>query len=465
MRLLSRCPHSVRWYLAGVGLLSILLTAPVYGQDDFFSSVSIDESVTTDSQAKPYSLIGWYTQNVTYGTESPSSIFARDKKDLVGVEGSLYAQLDLTVNENTSIRLAGKAFHDEIYRINSRTDYSSDEVNKFRNRFQVRDVYIQTEFDNGSFLKLGNQIAAWGFSEFLRVTDLVNIEDQNTLGQQDLQDIRLQVPGALFSFSWGGWEIEQLVTFQAGRDDSAPAGDEFDQYIRFRNTGINLQRSRPDNEYEYFFRASNSYAGGDIQFVFAEYNDNALSVDKIEGLRSISPRIDLTQNRMRALGMAINRVSGSWLGFAELGLHRDKAIRPSNDAFFSRTTAWQQEDQLLAVIGVEYTGFSNLLLSLETDYIHTSSHQRFMQTRRDQLAVGGRAYWTALNERLELLAVWNQLPNNGGSVGRLSVDYSWSDDLRFGFMWVDYSGTSGSILRDYRNNDVLQVQLRYNFQY
>jgi len=32
-------------------------------------------------------------------------------------------------------------------------------------------------------------------------------------------------------------------------------------------------------------------------------------------------------------------------------------------------------------------------------------------------------------------------------------------------LWVDYHSAADSILYDFRNNVVLQLQLRYNFQY
>jgi hypothetical protein len=69
-----------------------------------------------------------------------------------------------------------------------------------------------------------------------------------------------------------------------------------------------------------------------------------------------------------------------------------------------------------------------------------------------------------LNERLQVLAVWNEFSGDEGSVSRVSVDYNWSDKLDLGLLWVDYSSERESLFYYYRNNDVLQLQLRYNFQ-
>ena len=75
-----------------------------------------------------------------------------------------------------------------------------------------------------------------------------------------------------------------------------------------------------------------------------------------------------------------------------------------------------------------------------------------------------RAYWTALNERLQVLGVWNNLSDNEGEVARLSMEYNYSDNLDFGLLWVAYDSNNDSIFYEYRNNDVLQLQLRNNFQ-
>jgi len=63
-----------------------------------------------------------------------------------------------------------------------------------------------------------------------------------------------------------------------------------------------------------------------------------------------------------------------------------------------------------------------------------------------------------------VLAVWNE-PDDSSRFVRLSVDYHWTDNLELGMLWVDYHSESDSILYEFRNNDVFQLQLRYNFQY
>ncbi|MDA1371227.1 MAG: hypothetical protein O2971_10765 [Proteobacteria bacterium] len=430
-------------------------------QDDFFNTLNVNVDNRTDS---PYSLIGWVTEKVSLGLDDPGPLFSRRTSELNKIETSFFAQFDARLNDNTAFRFSGKAYHDAIYSVQDDTVFARDELNEFRSRFEVKDFYLEYKANNSTYFKVGNQILAWGLAEYLRVTDLINTEDQYTFGQQDLEDLRLQVPAVLVNFTIADWSFDSVVTFNAGRDDMAPAGDEFDQLIVLRNSGMTLLRERPDKQQEVFLRASTRLPSGDFQFVAGEFNDNELSVDGISALRSISPRVAYTQNRMRAAGMAANWVEGSWLFFGELGLHADKAVRPNKDSFLRQVNGWDQKDQLLSVLGLEYNGFQNLLLSFELDNAYTSKHDEFMLADRNQLGYGARLNWTALNERLQVLGVWNDRGDKLGRIARLSVDYSYSDNLVLGLLWVDYSVKEESIFYDFRNNDVLQLQLRYNFQ-
>ena len=430
-------------------------------QDDFFGAIDVDLDSSTD---RPYSLIGWITEKVSYGLEDPVPLFSRQEKELNKVETSLFAQLDTSIGTGIHLRISAKVYHDAIYRLRDDIDFSEDERDKFRNRFEVKDFYLEGQTDSGLYLKLGEQILAWGMAEYLRVTDLINTEDQYTFGQQDLEEFRLQVPALLASYSLGGWVLGGVVTYDAGRNDIGPEGDEFDQFISLRDLEAGMWRHDPERKTEVFLRASSHYSRGDLQFVAGEFNDNALSVDQILAAESAGPLLRLTQNRMRAIGFAANWTQNSWLFFGELGAHFDKAVRPARDAFFTRGDGWVEKDQILSVLGVEYSGFRNLLLSFELDNTHSRGHDEFMFADRDQSGFGARLYWTAINDRLEVLAVWNE-PDHSSRFARLSVDYHWSDNLEIGMLWVDYHSKSDSILYEFRNNDVFQLQLRYNFQY
>lgn len=447
-----------------IATFAISSIQPCLAQNDFFNAIEVDIATNDSREDSNYSLFGWVTQKVSQGIERPGALFSRQDRDLNKLETSLFAQLDTSLGEGLGFRFSGKVYHDEVYRLKEGIDYSSDETNEFRNRFEVRDFYIEKQYDNGLYFKLGNQMLAWGLAEYSRVTDLINTEDQYTFAQQDLEDIRLQVPAALLSYTTGDWTIDGVVTYRANKNYTAPIGDEFDQFVALRQAGIRIERESPDTEQEFFFRASTHLSQGDLQIVAGEFNNNALSLQEITAETSANPRFQYGQNRMRAVGVAANWADGSWLYFGELGLHLDKAVLPRMDSLFRQLEGWDEKDQVLSVLGVEYNGFRNLLLSFEVDSIRTKNHDEFMYADKNQTSIGARAYWTALNEKLTVVAVRNELANDAGQVSRVSVDYNWSDSIGVGLLWVDYGSQRDSPFYNFRNNDILQVHLRYNFQ-
>jgi len=214
-----------RWVLCRASALLLLgmvigvasYSAVTQAQDDFFGTIDVDLDSGADGDDRPYSLIGWITENVSYGLEDPGPLFSRQEKELNRVETSLFAQLDTGIGRSINLRISGKVYHDAIYQLRDDINFSEDERDKFRNRFKLKDFYLEGRTDSGLYLKIGEQILAWGMAEYLRVTDLINTEDQHTFGQQDLEDIRLQVPALLAIYSLGGWVLDGVVTYDAGR--------------------------------------------------------------------------------------------------------------------------------------------------------------------------------------------------------------------------------------------------------
>ncbi len=446
-------------------MLVSLMLSPINtsGQQDFFSDLDVESDNSSDRD-RPYSILGWVTQKASYGYEQPGPPFSRTREQLSQLETSLYAQFDWQASDTLNFRFSGKAYRDGVYDIEKDTPFTQSERNLFRTRTEVRDFYLEKTFDNGLYLKAGHQIQAWGFAEYLRVTDLINTEDQYTFGQQDLENIRLQVPALHLSYSLQDWVIDGVFTYHAGYNDMAPDGDEFDQFITLRQDNWLIDRQDPDNDAEVFLRASTHYADGDIQIVAGEFNNNQLSLDGISQMQSASPVFHFSQQRMQALGMAANRVAGSWLVFGELGLHRNSPVMPLELEDFARGDGWQERSRVLGVVGIEYNGFSNTLVSLEVDNSHTRGDINNLGIERNQTSIGTRLSWIGWNDRLQLLSVWNKLANDQGYLTRLSIDYDWSDNLKFGVLWVDYSADQNSFYSAYRNNDMLQLNARFSFQ-
>jgi len=442
-------------------VLAVSAASPLAAQDDFFGNLDIDIAASASSaDDSPFSILGWFSEKVAYAYEQPDSRFARNDEGFSRLESSLFVQADWEVNSTTNFRFSANAYRDKVYDYEDGFAYNAQEISEMRSRFELRDFYVETQLDD-LYVKLGNQIVAWGLSENLSITDLINTQNQYTFGQQDIEDLRLQVPAALLSYPIGEWTLDAAIVHGAGIHDVAKAGDEFDQYIRFRDPAVNLLELDPEQESEYVLRASTHYSNGDLSFVLADVNQNEYSIRAVDYLPDSSVNVALQQDRMQAAAVYTSWATGSWLLFGETGMHWDKALLPANP--FAGSTLFAK-DQWLTAAGLEYNGFRNLTLTFEADLVQTRDHDARLLADRREAGYSGRLLWNTLNDRIQVLTVFNRLPGNEGDVFRASVDYDWSDNLEIGLLLVTYDADVDTRLYDYRHNDIFQLQLRYSFQ-
>lgn len=449
-------------------LLYVFFAVGAAAQDDFFGDITVDVEQELDED-RAWDVTGWVRQKAAYGFNQPDDRFSRNRRDWSSMQTDVFGRLDWQAGDNTALRISANAIGDVIYRVKGDDNFSAEEVDEFETRFEWRDVYIESNVSNDAYVKIGRQIVAWGEAENLRIVDLVNTQDQYTFGQQDLENLRIPVPALRVNYSVGDVLVDGVVTYKAGRDDIAPAGDEFDRFIDLRATGARLVIDRPDKEMEALLRLSGHYGSGDWSVVGARVNANQLDARQIQlaniGMGNVLiEEVRLNQDRFSALGVGINWTGGAWLAFAEMGLHRGKRLQPADDALLNFTEGWPEKDQWLSAVGLEYSGWRNTTLTAEADYILIAEHEDFLAEDRRQLGYSARLRWTGLNERVQAIAVATQLPDQQGRVWRLTLDYDWSDSIELGLLWVNYSAQPGAALYNYRHNDTVQFQFEYSFQ-
>lgn len=445
------------------GLLYGAITLAHAGDDDFFGDIDTSSFNTEAKVNEPLSTTGWFKQVFGYGLADPRNDFARSRAGMNKVESSLQLQTDWQASDKLSYRFSIRLLHDAIYQLDSDLNPSREELSDYENRIEYKDIFVDAQLSDKLYLRFGNQIIAWGEAETLAVTDVVSLKDNRTFGQADLEDTRLQVPAAKLSYYFDGFMLEGVITHNVGSDEQAPAWNEFDPFIGFRQLGMSIATTRVRNDQEYFLRLRQEFSGGEWSLVLADANANELSLSKIDA-QTEQTRLIYSQDRFQVLGISGNWTQGLWIFKAELGTHFDVAMAPKNALFFDAVNGWQNKNQLRSVLGFEYVGFGDASVTFELDYIRTSGDVEGLSVDKNQLGFNTRVFWQDENSEWTLQGDWTKIPDNNGDIFRASVDYAFTDAVKLGASVIAYQAHSADRqLYNYRNNDVIKLSLKYAF--
>ena len=458
-----------RWrghYASLLLLFSVLVICSKSVADDmFFDDVDVDDnSIDLSASDKKFKAIGSITQRISYGLDAPGQPFSRDGSGMNQLKTVGFTQFDWKPTGDTVARLSVKASLEAIYKLEGEDNYNDNELDEHQERIELRDAFIETQLNDNWYIKVGNQIVAWGQAEDLRINDLINTQDQITIGQQNLEDIRLPVPAIQSTHIVGSWIYKAVATFRAGSDELASNFSEFDTLIRLRESDISIHFLSPKQKLEYFFRASTQIKNGDISFVASDVNSNSYYTHQTNRENAEVHSIDLYQDRFQAVGVDGAMTQGSWLYFGELGVHFDKQLFLRKNRLFHHADGWLETDQLLSAFGFGYSGGKNLSVASELNYTNVLNHRENASFDHSQFAYSIRANWTGMRDALALGVLWRQIANQNGRIFRLSCDYDWSDSVETGFLLVEYYGRENQALFDFRNSDAIQFYIKYSFQ-
>lgn len=431
-------------------ILMLGFSGITYADDDFFADIEfeLDEE---ESQETDYHISGHLDQGVSYGVQSPStSGFDRDSRGIENLDSSLYLAFEQDVSDDLLIKAAFDLSLDWANWQDGELNYNSQDT-----AFTWRDLYIDL-VEEDVWLRAGNQILAWGESDVMAITDVVNPRDLTQLGQADLEDIRMQAPVLFMSSPWLGLQAEIALIYDANGNEYSDSGEAFDPFISYNNNGLSIREEDPDNKFEWVTRLYKRYNGGDIAFTLADVNWDEASATELVNANELV----FQSSRVKVLGVSGSWVQGNYLFKYDLAQHWNKRLQPDNVT----QAPWQEYDQTLAAWIVEYSGIDEWVLTLELDSSYTHDYSDSLASKEQSFGYFARARWTTLNDQLtNQLSVLNLLGGEG-RIYRLSSDYDIQDGMTIGSEYVIYSVDSESDdLYAYRNQDVVKLRYSYHF--
>ena len=420
-------------------------------EDSGFDDVVIEQPVEPDKTWRFSADINLIS---TYG-------YARSEPAPGNTDYGKWAQLRIKVrpefwfqiSDDWDAKISGSAFYDFAYKVVGKEAFANPILNDSENEAEFRDTYLQGKLASNLDIKLGRQIVVWGKSDNLRVVDVINPLDNREPGQVDIEDLRLPLNMARFDYYVDKWNLSALAIYEVRFDKNPVWGSDYYP----ATTPLPPEHVPGDggSNSEYALALNGRMQGWDISFHLARlWDDRAhLSTENYQPI--------LLHSRLNMAGVAANIVAGNWLYKAELaaldGL--EFSVLPKEE--FSRFDL---------MLGVEYSGFDNTTLSLESLVRHVNDWQKQLVT--DPLPAQENLYQTAfrynadffhsrLNTVLLVMRFGSDLDDGGFT--RLQFKYELRDALSLTLGSVVYHGGNQVPFEMISDNDRLFLDLKYSF--
>lgn len=439
-------------------------------------------AVIKNSAPHWYSVSGYLSTLAVYNyAQTDQSVVAPGDKpmDFSGLsrarmKGGL--TLDMKHGSNWQSKLELVAWYDASWAIKGRDNYIPEVRDTYEYFLDIKDAYMQGSLTKNLDLKFGRQLVIWGKSDSIRITDIINPLDNREPGMVDIEDLRLRETMTRLDYYFGPWGISGLIIHEPRLEIEAAFGSDFRPsdvfgtpipYARFPD------RDEPDWQLantQYAMSMDGRFSAGDISFYAANVFDNRFDIT----FTNNSPV--RTYDKINMLGVAANRVSGSWLFKAESAFITDINYRSSG-----------RKNRLDALIGFDYMGIKDTVISLELANRHIFSYEEKMLTltledaiaqntfpdfvRQDSVQLALRSAYSFNHDNATVTYLLSLAGGNGpgdafdGGFQRLWISYKYTDDVSLTTGIVDYIG-GNSIIPFYRsieNNDRIFAEARYNF--
>jgi len=431
--------------------------------EGFDEPISDEEDVFTETRQSRFQLSGDLSFKTSAGYKQHKEA-AIEYSGINQAQTSLYLQLESKLSDDWKLRISGDMFYDAIYDIYSHNDYSGDILNDYKTQYRLDETYIQGSVTSNIDVKVGRQIVIWGKSDSIRVTDVINPLDNRLPGMTDIEDLRLSVAMAKIDYYIGEWNLSFMAIGESRIMFEAPARSEFFPVDSIFSASPNpfLRLKKPKSSFDnmqYAVAANGIFSGWDLSFYGAHVLDQKWHFDHVQGSVPIS---DITRviNKIDMLGSAVNIASGSWLLKSEVAYLSGVAYNSTAD----------EKNRLDILIGFDYSGFRDAVVSLEIANRHIFGYEAQMKNqadyvKKDELQTAIRLTKSFSNDTIDLSALLNMFGSKweSGGFARVWVDYEIVDALSVNFGVVDYIGGDKPFTEAIKNNDRIFAEISYSF--
>ena len=416
-----------------------------------------------------FSVGGFVQENLAYSYEADHFSFSKAR-----------TSLDLRVDMNFSEVVKGKAevltSYDFAYHLEGRDEFTKDTLDVYESDTRLQEAYLDFDFASWFNLRSGRQYFTWGESEGSQIGDIGNPRDYREMGLQEIEDARLPVGANKITFYGSDWEYNIISIHEFRPNEFGAKGSAYDPYISIRRAGGNIIETNEPDSYlknpEIISRLFLSRSFGDVSFFAGEIYDD-FPVFAITN-NSDANSIDFVPEyfKYKRFGLFGNFVSGSMLFKYDIAKSLDKPFNRSGLNIFQQVESNQgkifgsiKSDLLQCMVGFEYTGISETLVSVE---LYRESVENYVEKifQDDEHSTEASVYITRdfWNDRL-LTTFWvNRLITESATMFRVDATFQVNDQLEVSLAFTGInSSDSESYFFDYRKTDRAVLSMKYSF--
>ena len=441
-----------------------------FGEDDAldgFSDESESVSEVAQEQEEPsdFSFSGNIAFKTAYGYKD-HKVDGVEYSGFNQAQTALFLQADYKISSDWKVRVSGDAFYDAIYDLRDQP-YNQDILDTYQTQLRLDDTYIQGRLTKDIDLKFGRQIVVWGKSDTIRITDVINPLDNRQPGMTDIEDLRLSTTMLKLDYYLGEWNFSAMAIPESRIFlEAAPRGEFFPVDVVFPGPpaapdpffDLTQSTSSWDNM-QYALAANGVFSGWDLSFYGADVYDSKWH---LEGTNlQDSQRV---VSKIKMLGSALNIASGSWLFKAETAYKSGVRYNSTLDT----------KDRIDSLLGVDYMGISDTVLSLELANSHIFDYEQQMgaldafkpdYVDEDEFQTAMRATRSFSNDTINATALVSMFGASWeyGGFARIWVEVELADALNANFGLVDYIVGDRPFTEAIQDNDRVFADITYSF--
>jgi len=384
--------------------------------------------------------------------------------------------LEMKHSDNWRSKFDVIAWYDASWSINGRENYTQDVLDVYESFFDIKDAYVQGSLTQSLDLKFGRQVVIWGKSDSIRITDVINPLDNREAGMVDIEDLRLSEVMTRLDYYFGDWGLSGIIIHEPRLEIEAAFGSDyrpsniFGPPIPYAKFPDRVEPEWNIDNTQYAMSLDGRFSGWDISYYAAHVYDNRFDIEFVD---TTPIRF---YDKINMIGVAGNAVFGSWLFKAESAFINDINYRSTD-----------RKNRLDALIGFDYMGIKDTVISLELADRHIFDYEEKMLTttlpeavaqgtfpdfvREDSIQIALRTSYSFDHDNATVTYLLSLAGGNGpgdsfdGGFQRLWLDYKYTDAISLNAGIVDYIGGNGIIpfYRAIEDNDRLFAEIQYSF--